>query len=171
MNYRRFRSTLSFLSVLTLLLLTACGGSQPSGGASTGMQFTITGGIQHTMNVEQAEASLEEGGADEQLLQLYFNENAERVVFFLLPPDSQAGEYTIGVGGIDAAYLDNSGDSNVFFGGVSGTLTLTEAGNNFAGSFDFAAEESGLVDGDAQNVNVSGSFSNVPMTESESSDG
>lgn len=155
---------IDFVIVVFTLILGGCFGDLPGSGKDaldSGVQFTITGDSQYTMYITSSLVTIEEADG-EQFLQLYFAEYGDLVVFFLLPTNSQAGEYTIGSGGIDAIYLDNSGNANFFFDGISGTLTLTEAGAAFSGSFQFAAEQSDLNIDSPKSVNVSGSFSNVP---------
>jgi hypothetical protein len=148
-------------------LLTACGGGGantpvPQNNSTSGLQFTITGDVQHIMNVTSSTVGVEEA-AGTQRLQLYFQEGSEYAVLFLLPLDPEGGEYTIGANGIEASLLDYTGDSTRIFTGTSGTLTVNRVDNTFSGSFEFTAETNELTGDEGLSVNVSGSFSNLVL--------
>ncbi len=164
------KSVLLSLLVVLLAVLTACGGSGGNGGSASGFQFTITGDIQATMNVTNAQASIEPIVDEEEVLSLYFRENTDRIVAFILPPDVQAGEYELGLtADVEGNYTDSTGDTTRFFAPTGGTLTLTQVGESFSGSFEFTAADAMVFDGDAPTVTISGSFSNVPLRESSAS--
>lgn len=166
------RLKFAMIALLVALALTACGGG---GGSDTGdsggntqtgsadsTTITIEGDIQHTMNADTKQATIESNGFED-IVQLYFNENTERVVSIMLPVDVATGEYTIATNDVTALYLDNGGDSNMAFTSVSGTLNLTRETNTFSGTFSFEAEQPMATDGQPVRVKVSGSFSDLTL--------
>lgn len=158
------------IALLLTLTLTACGGGSNSGengentqtSSSDGTTITIEGDIQHSMNADTKLATIESNGFED-IVQLYFNENTERVVSLMLPVDAATGEYTIATNDVTALYLDNSGESNMAFTSISGTLNLTRESNTFSGTFTFDAEQPMPGEGQPVRVKVSGSFSDMTL--------
>lgn len=159
------------------LILTACGGGgdnsggDNSGGNSGGdaqsastttTTITIEGDLQGTMNANTQQATIENNGFED-IVQLYFNENAEQVVTLMLPVDIVTGEYPIGMNDVTATYVNNTGDSNSVFLSLNGVLNLTRENNTFSGTFTFQAEQAELTEGQPQQVTVTGSFSDVAL--------
>lgn len=167
----------AMIALMVALTLTACGGgggqtndngSNTQTGSGDGTTITIEGDIQHTMNADTKLATIESDGF-EGIVQLYFNENTERVVSIMLPEDVATGEYTIATNDVTALYLDNSGDSNMAFTSISGTLNLTREANTFSGTFTFDAEQPMPGEGQPVRVKVSGSFSDMTLRRSTGS--
>lgn len=164
------RLKFAMIALLAALALTACGGGGDGGANSENTQtgsgdsttITIEGDIQHTMSADTKQATIESNGFED-IVQLYFNENTERVVSIMLPVDVATGEYTIATNDVTALYLDNGGDSNMAFTSISGTINLTREANTFSGTFSFEAEQPMATEGQPVRIKVSGSFSDLTL--------
>jgi hypothetical protein len=99
------------------------------------------------------------------------------LVLIAIPPDTDTGTYELTEIGFDesgftAEYnylnMEDMESSLDFAWNVSGTLTLTQVGDHYSGTFEFSAG-GGFEDTDGS-VNVSGSFDNLEAYDAEYDD-
>jgi len=84
------------------------------------------------------------------------------------PPDTKPGDYPLeggscvsSAGNLMGAWYDVPGDNAPSYRSTNGTLTLTAVGPTFSGQFQFTAVER---DDASKTIEVSGSFTDVPVT-------
>jgi hypothetical protein len=165
-------------AVVLVGLLAACGGGGSGGGAAQGgetFSIDITGDLTLTLSPGDYSANFTKDDTAAPLVAhvLWFGSSQQGRAFTIIfygaqPPAAGTFQLSDGLntddGAVSALLVDNSGESIQTFIPGSGTVTLTQAGPTYSGSFELTLKGGAFGAGPGaaeQAITVKGTFSGV----------
>lgn len=170
---------LRILAALVLVgLLAACGGGGSGGGAAQGgktFSIDITGDLTLTLSPGDYSANFTKDDTAAPLVAhvLWFGSSQQGRAFTIIfygeqPPAAGTFQLSDGLntdaGAVSALLVDNAGESIQTFIPGSGTVTLTQAGPTYSGSFEVMLKGGAFGAGPGaaeQTITVKGAFSGI----------